>query len=268
MSAPSKKRAGVGFRSATIFALNANGRPAGVNGTAYEGITAEGAKTLTINDPAYRTIYHNGDDRVMQLDQLPPTEAATAELRLGRLNDTLEAALSGLLSFTVGEQNLMLSGVTDKDGFEPTVALVAYRQALDETGGRVWHYVIFPKVIASLRESGFDDNPEERVYMLTPQLVSKHLWGVSFAEGVEGGTSGQFIRGVAQYKPKFVAFVGDASQTEFLFPATRQAVATSKITVWVNGALVTSGITKATTGVTWGAAPAAAAEIVIGYEHV
>lgn len=266
MSAPSVKRSAVGFRSATIFPLNTAGLPAATGVTAYEGITATAAKTLTINDPEFRRIFNTGDDVVNQIDQLPPLEGATAELHLGLLNDTLEAALSGLKSFTIGETNMFLGGVTDLDGFEPQVGVLAYRQALDDSGNRVWHGLIMPKAVAALRESGFDDNPEDRAYTLTPQLVTAHLWGVSFAAGTEGGLRSQFVRTVGRYKPKIVAFLGDGATTVFAFPAAYQAQATAKITVWKDGVIVSAGLTKATTGLTFSVAPASNALVVALYE--
>jgi hypothetical protein len=143
---------------------------------------------------------------------------------------------------------------------------LCYRQALDDSGNRVWHGLIMPKAIAALRESGMDDNPEDRTYTITPQLVTKHLWGVTFAAGTEGGLQSQFVRTVTQYKPKVVAFLGDGATVAFLFPATAQAAATGKIAVWKNSVLVTSGITKATTGVTFAVAPLTNDLLVFLYE--
>jgi hypothetical protein len=268
MSAPSVKRSPVGFRSATIFALSAAGLPAATSpSVVYEGIVAEGAKTLTINDPEFRRIFHTGDDRVMQIDQLPPMEAATAELHLGRLNDTLEAALTGLKAFVVGEANMFLSGVTDLDGFEPTVGILAYSQALDESGNRVWHSLVMPKAVTALRESGLGETEVDRVYTVTPQLCSKHLWGPAFTTGTEGGLSAQFVRMVTEKRPKIVAFLGDGTTTVFLFPAAAQAYSTGKVSVYVNGVLTTSGVTKAVTGITFSVAPAAAANLTFLYEQ-
>lgn len=267
MSAPSLKRSSVGFRSATIYALDVNGYPAAAaGGLAYEGLSAAGAKTLEVNDPAYRVISHTGDDRVMQIDQLPATEGASATLHLGRLDDALEAAVSGLKSFVVGEMNMLGAGVTDISGFEPTIGILAYQQSLDEAGNRRWNTVIFPRATVAKHQSGMSDAPVDLTYSVVPALCSKHLWGTAFATATEGATQLQIVRAVSQYKPKLVAFLGDASQLIFLFPATAQAVATGKIAVWKNGVLITSGITKATTGVTFAVAPAALDNITILYE--
>lgn len=267
MSAPSKTSVGVGFRNATLFALDANGYPAAApGGLAYEGIRATGAKVLTINDPAYRVISHTGDDRVLQIDQLPATEGASAELHLGRHNDDLEAAISGLKAFVVGEMNMLGAGVTDRSGFEPTVGLMGYSQAQDEGGNRVWSVRIFPKCTIAKHVTGFSDSPEDLTYNVVPALCTRHLWGVAFNLATEGATQLQVVRATSQYQPKLVAFLGDAAQLIFLFPAAAQAAATGKIAVFKNGVAVTSGITKATTGVTFAVAPAALDNISVLYE--
>lgn len=272
MAPPSTKRSGVGFRNCTLYALDANGYPAAVDTTPYEGIHAVGAKVLTINDPAYRVIDHIGDDSLIQIDQLPATSGATAELHLGRVDDALEAAISGLLPFTVGEMNLMLAGVTDQSGFELTVGLMGYQQALDESGNRRWHAVWFPRCTIAKHESGLSDTPEDRMYNIVPSLATQHLWGAPFALGTEGTLRGQIVRGVSQYQPKLVAWKdvlgGTAGGVTFLFPTNAQAVSVNKIAVYVNGVLKTTNITKATTGITFTASyePPAGAVIVAVYE--
>lgn len=269
MSAPSKKRSGVGFRYAALFALNSSGYLNATSTTAYEGVQAEGAKVLTINDPEYRRISHAGDDRLLQFDALPALEGMTAELRLGRVSDDLDALVSGLTAFTVGEMNMLLGGVTDLSGFEPTLALLAFRQALDEAGNRVWESRLMPRITVAKRETGFDDNPEERAYTVTPGLATKHVWGTALATGTEGATQAQVVRAVSQYKPKLVAWRGDGVTSVFNFPAAYQAQAVGKITVWVNGVLRTTNITKATTGLTFTASyePASLANITCLYEY-
>ncbi len=266
MSAPSNKRSGVGFRNCVVFPLNAANLPAATGTTAYEGFQAAGAKTLTINDPAYRVITHIGDDRAMQIDQLPATNGATAQLHLGRLDDDLEAAFSGLKAFVVGEMNMLLAGVTSQSGFEPTVGLLGYQQALDENGNRVWHSVMFPRCTVAKHESGFLDQPEDRLYDVVPALATAHIWGTAFATATEGAIQAQIVRAISQYKPALVAFLGDGATTDFLFPASRQAAATGKIKVWKNGTVVSAGLTLLTSKVTFSVAPALNDLVVVLYE--
>lgn len=271
MSAPSGIRSGVGFRNAVLFALNAAGLPAATASTPYEGVRITGNKVLTITEPEPRRIPYTGDDGIFGLDVLPPNEILTAELHTGKVNDELDALVGGIKKFTVGEMALL--GInTDKKGYEPQVGMIAYRQAQDTDpesatfGARSWEFRVFPKVQIISRESGFADTPDERVYTLVPAYVTSHLWGAAFTEAAEGFTRSQMIRGNAWGKPKIVAWLGDATEDEFLFPTDAQASAAAKVAVFVNGTIQTTGITVATTGVTFTAPPAAAAVIVAVYE--
>lgn len=269
MAAPNTTRSGVGFRHCTIFALDSSGYPAATNTTIYEGIVPGGVKRLTINDPEPKQIVHKGDDRPFALDSLPADEPITGELSVAKINDALDAIITGQLSFAVGEAKMFGAG-TDKRGFEQQVGMLAYRQVLDTTPGaqqlRRWEFRVIPALLAIPRENTWDENAEERMYTLRPQVATRHLWGAAFSNSTEGFTEAQVLRGISQYKPKLVAFKGDGTEDEFLFSASAQAVSTSKIVVWVNGTEQTSGITKATTGVTFAVAPASNAMIVIFYE--
>jgi len=271
MSTPSTIRSGVGFRHCQVFGLDSNGYPAATSTTAYEGLHVSGVKALTINDPEPRQITHAGDDRVIALDVLPPQEAVTGELKVAKVNDAVDALLTGQLSFTVGEAKLFGIG-TNERGNEVQVGLLAYRQTLDTDpdsanfGARRWEFRLMPKVILVPREGSLDENPEERVYGVYPQFVTKHLWGESFADGTEGFVQAQMLRGISEYKPNLVAFQGDGTTVEFPFPTDDQAASTDKITVWVDGVEQTSGITKATDKITFTAAPSSGAMIVVFYE--
>lgn len=271
MSTPSTIRSGVGFRHCQVFGLDSDGYPAATDATVYEGLRISGAKALTINDPEPRQITHTGDDRVIALDVLPPQEAVTGELKVAKVNDVVDALLTGQSSFTVGEAKLFGVG-TNERGNEVQVGLLAYRQTLDTDpesanfGARRWEFRLMPKALLVPREGSLDENPEERAYGVYPQFVTKHLWGVSFTDDTEGFTQAQVIRGVSEYKPNVGAFQGDGTTTVFDFASDDQAASTDKIMVWVDGVEQTSGITKATDKITFTAAPSSGAMIVVFYE--
>ena len=67
-------------------------------------------------------------------------------------------------------------------------------------------------------------------------------------------------------KPKMVAWKGDGTITAFNLPTNAPALATSKMTVWKNGTIVTTGLTKTTTTLTFTTAPAAGDIVVCLYE--
>jgi hypothetical protein len=271
MSAPSGIRSGVGFRNCVIFELDDKGYPAATSTTPYEGVRISGVRTMTLNDPELRRIPNPGDDGIVSIDTLPPNEAITGDLRTGKLNDLVDAIVTGQKVFTVGEATLFGIG-TEKRGFENQVGLLAYRQAQDTDpdsptfGMRFWDFRIMPKTLLYSRETGYAETMEEHIYNVIPAKVTSHLWGTQFSELVEGFTQSQLVRGVTVKKPKVVAWKADGEETEFLFPEDAQAVAIAKVAVWVDGTLTTVGVTVALTGLTFLVAPTAGEIIVAFYE--
>jgi hypothetical protein len=270
MANPSSISSGVGFRHVQILALNSSGYPNASGTSVYEGVTISGAKALTINDPEPRQIVHIGDDRPFALDVLPSTEPITGELRSAKQNDTVDTMVQSVNQVTVGEAKLYPIG-TNERGNEPQVTMVAYRQAVDTDldsanfGQRVWQFRLFPKCYLIPREAGFEDNPEERPYTVRPQYATKYPWGVSFSDTTEGCTQAQGFRGVAEYKPKIVSYLGNNVATQFNLPTTKPAQSTSKIKVWVDGTLTAT--TNTTTSITFAVAPTTNGNIVVFYEH-
>lgn len=301
MSAPSKVRSTAGFRSLVLFELNSAGYPIGsltlqsstpytVSGSAisgstvavpvgtavsgsvgYYGIKHSGAKVLTINDPVPRVLPHIGDDKVLSLQILPSLEPANGELRIDKTNDIIDAIAGNVKQFQVGEANL-LGGITDQRGFENTVGAIAYSFAQDTDpestafGATVWDFRIFPKATVFQRDTGYGQEVNERMYSFTPMYVRAHLWGAAFSIATEGFTQAQIIRGVSQYKPMFVSFLGDGAAVGFPFDSAVPAASADKIAVWKNGVLLSSGISKSVRGVSFAVAPSANDVISVFYE--
>jgi hypothetical protein len=309
MSAPTNIRSTAGFRNFSVFELTASGSwlglplgaltlekvtpfavtsgsPAGTAAAAipaggtvsgsvpYYGVTVSGAKVLTINDPAPRVIPHIGDDGVFSLQVLPALEPVTGELRVDKTNDIVDALVGNVKKVTVGESNVM-GQATNQRGFENQVGALAYSAAQDTDpnstsfGTNLWDWRVMPKVILFTRDTGYQQEANERMYTLSPMYVTAHLWGVQFTASVEGFTRGQLIRGISQYKPCVVGYKGDASAKAFCFDSAKPAASTAKVTVWQNGALVTSGsATYSPTlyGVVFTTAPAATDVITVLYE--
>ncbi|MFH1555137.1 MAG: hypothetical protein ABII76_09780 [Pseudomonadota bacterium] len=255
-----------------VFALDSSGYPAATATTAYEGVQISGAKALTITDPEPRQIVHIGDDYVFQVDQLPPTEPISGEIRTGKINDTLDAIIGDDKSFTEGEAKLFGFGSNNR-GDENQVALLGFRQALDTNqdgstfGKRVWDARIFPKALVISREGGFEDAPEDRAYSIRPQFVQNHLWQTAFSATTEGFTRAQGLRMVTEYKPKIIAFKADGSEVTFVLPTAYPAQAAAKVVIWDNGTKQTTGYTATTTHVVFSSAPTSTDILVCLYEH-
>lgn len=266
------KQFGVGLRRAVVFELNASGLPNASGTTAYEGLEVVGPRAWTLTNPEPRKITHLGNDRPLAVDYLPPNEAMSAELRLAANDIPLQATLTGVENFNVGEGSLMAWN-TDQQGSEPDIGLLLFQQSLDtSTKLRHYRFHIIPSGRAYPAPANMDENAAEHTYTVAPNPTTKHLWGTALASGTEGATEAAAIEGMTKGRPNIVAFKGDAATVAFLFPTAKPAIATitAKIAVWVDGVLKTGGgvdYTEATTGITFGVAPADGAIIVAFYEY-
>ncbi len=303
MSAPSVIRSTAGFRNISLFELNSGGYPIGavtltnqtpftisgsvvnsgsnvvsvaagatVSGSVgYYGIQHSGAKVLTINDPQPRVLPHVGDDAVINMQILPSLEVASGELRIDKTNDTVDAIIGNLKKVQISELNLM-GVITSQRGFEQQVGAMAYSFAQDTDpdsanfGASMWDIRIFPKATVFQRETGYTQEGNERMYSFTPAFCTKHIWGTQFTVAVEGFTRGQIIRGSSQYKPNLVSYLGDGSTKAFPFDSAKPAVSASKVIVWKNGVIQTSGILASINGVGFNTAPALNDVVVVFYE--
>ncbi len=238
----------------------------------YYGVRHSGAKVLTINDPTPRIIPHIGDDGVFSVQVLPATEVMSGELQVDKTNDIVDAILGGTNKFTVGESALFLQS-TDKRGFENQVGALAYAAGQDSApsstafGATQWDWRVMPKAVIFMRESGYQAEANVRTYSFTPMYCSAHIWGTAFTVGTEGAIRAQMIRGVSMGKPTIVSYLGDNSTTGFPFDSAQPAKSATAITVWVNGVIKTTGISSTTSGVSFAAAPATGAVVVVLYEQ-
>ena len=150
MAAPTAIRWGAGVRDFQIFVLDSNGYPAATTTAAYLGIDVSGVRDVTINDPAPRVVTQFGDDRIGGVALLPPTDTLTAEARVSKLNNTLDAALTGNNIITLGEMNVL--GVnTDLKGNENQVGIVTYQQAQDSDPASSTFGVLYWRVKSCLK---------------------------------------------------------------------------------------------------------------------
>lgn len=266
MTAVSGQQLSVGLRYATVFPLDANGYPnTGTTGaTAYEGLEFGGPRAFELSVPDVRRISHVGNDRVLALDFLPPTESMSGALRIARHEQSINATLMGVTEFTVAEKK-NVAWATDVQGYEPDVALFLFQQSLDaSTKLRRWRFIIIPKarIIPSL--SGMNENASEVLYAIAPSPSTKHIWGTSLTVGTEGVTEVTVIEGMSEDRPKIVAWKGDNIVTKFLFPTSKPASSATKILFWKDGVL--DGGVAAVDGVTPTVKPTSGQMVISIYE--
>jgi hypothetical protein len=241
MTAPAGKQFGIGFRDLHLFELNANLYPQGTSDSAgdtagYEGLQYASARGLTINYPKPRTIVQPGDDRVEALQVLPPnSEAMTAELHVGMSDQDVIALLMGTKDVTMGTSKYTPLA-TDKQGLEPYVGILAWRQANDwPLGNQSYEWYIFPYARAIHMPASFAETPQDVIFNIVPNFATQHLWGSAMADSVDGTTSAQAIQGVSKGRPKIVSWLGNGSSTVFPLPADFPAYDVSSIKCFRNG---------------------------------
>jgi hypothetical protein len=247
-----------------ILALDSDGYPVVDAVTEYAGLRIMGAKALTLNRPEWETLHATGDDVILATFRLPPTEAETGELRVGALDMTAEALLTGIPVASQGEGKWLPSGMNIAS--LPRVCLLAWREAKSVAAGDADrpHYeaVLIPSATLSPMGGSFEERTVgERSMRVAVNIVSAWPWGTVLVEATDGGTTVQSADGSFEYVPRICSFVGDGTEDEFAF--TRDAVSTDKVTVYVDGVETSAGITVAVDGLTFAAPPADGAKIVV-----
>lgn len=266
MAATTGKQLAVGMRHAVIFKLDANGYPAATGSSAYEGFNIVGPKTYTLTIPDARKITHLGADRPLALDFLPPTEAMSAELQVASQDLEVNAYLTGVKTFVVGEATMM-PWATDQQGYEPQVGLLLYQQSLEtSTKLRNWRFHIIPRARVIPAPDGMNENAGVQKYAIAPSASTEHLWGEALTTGSEGATEVSVLEGAAEGRPTIVAFKGNGATTAFLLPADKPAKTVAKVVCWVDGVPTTPNTVTVTT-ITITPAPASGAMIVVYYEY-
>jgi hypothetical protein len=250
-----------GLRYACVLELNSSGTPKATNTTAYEGSQFKGSTAFELTIPEARKITGLGEDGITQVVYLPPTEGATGNLNVEASDPAIATMLDGTKIATIGEMSIIGLG-TDKQGFEPQVALMLFQAARGLVTGKVyWHTFIIPSAQVVRKAGGMTADKSITVYQIAPNRISKHLWGTAFANATEGYLSAQIIEAWSNYPMRMASFVADGTAVDFSFPADWPAVQTTGIKVWKNDVLVSSGITLSTTKVTFAVAPTLADRI-------
>lgn len=260
-----------GLRRVQIFALDSSGYPdgdqSGANG--YEGRMVRGISAMTLNIPTMQRIQHRGQDRVIAQDYLPPTEAASGELRTVAQDLGLDALVTRTLLDEVAEATI--GGMaTDQQGNEIDLCVVVYRQALNTTPGaqqlRQWQHYIFPVARLVPRPGGASQGGgEENIYDLIPSVASKYPWGPAFTLQDNGFTETQLLRATSEYPLVMERFDGDGILTTFNLSWTPISVA--KTAAFVNGTASTvSSINSTNKTMTLSVAPPSGAVVIAVYQ--
>lgn len=260
-----------GLRRIQVFALDSSGYPDGDQSGAdgYDGVNLEGARGLSLSIPAVQRIQHVGNDRLLAQDFLPPTEGASGTITTAKQNIGIDATLTGTLVETVGE--ISFGGLlTDKQGDEIDVCILASRQALDTTEGsqtlRRWQTHVFP--VARLIPRGGtaeQGGADENTYDVVMSVATAYPTGHTFTETDEGFTEAQYLRGSSENPVVMERWTGNNTLTTFNLSWT--PISTAKTIVCEDGVEATvSSVDTANNTVTLSGASANAAVVVAIYE--
>lgn len=262
---------GAGLRRIQFYLLNSSGYPSGdqSGATPYDGVNLEGPRSMNINGPDVRRVQHVGNDRLIAQDYLPPTDGVSADITTAKQNLAADATMTDASTINVG-QTTMGGMYTDKQGEEPDLCVIAYRQALNTTAGssstRVWQTYMFPvsRMVprgASPQEGGADEN----AYSLTPSVATSPPWGTAFTAITTGYTEAQYLRFTSENPPMMDAWTGNGTLTTFTLSWT--PISTAKTAVIVNGvAASVSSVDTSNKTVTVSVAPANDSAVVAWYE--
>jgi hypothetical protein len=265
----------VGTRHYRAYALTTAGLVNATSTAAYEGVHVEGARAFSVTDPGPRRVSHYGDDHVLDVDSLPPTEGFTAEVRTAKIDFAADALFSGVATATVGEAKERPLG-TDKEGEEAQVGLILFQMGLDasataDKSERRWYSNVFPKALVRRKPRSMGETSEETIYDVTPQVVAQRLWGDVLEPATDGYSQAQVFEYITEDKPHIVGWKQDAggATTEFLFPADKPATAVGKVHVVTEAGVVVTPTTTLTTALQFDATdkPAANAILMSFYEY-
>ncbi len=256
----------VGMRFACVFELDSNGRPKATSTLAYTGLRWSGPLAFDLTIPQPRIIPHRGADRVLRTSVLPSQETASGTLRVSDYRFDIQSILADVPVGSVGEA-AEFAYMTSQQGYEPTVGIMCYQQSQDlDTGLLTWHAYILPKCRCIVQPASMNENAGEITYQIIPTPSTQRLWGVTLTKATDGYVDAPIFEYDTEGYPAVVGFLADGIEDEFTCPSGEEALSIDKIAVFKNGVAVSSGITLATTGVTFTSPPTLDDMITVWYE--
>ena len=270
MTATSGKQLAVGLRYGMVYALNSDGTPTGnvTPTTATDGTEFQGPKVFTLNVPEPRKITHIGEDRVLAVDYLPPSDGMDGELSVSPSELDIVAMLGGLTVATVGE-GVLAALASSQQGFEPQVGLMLYQQSLDVSlGTRRWRSFWFPSCRCIYMPAGMGQDTQDIRYKIAPAVVSSLPWGTDLNETDNGCLTMQGVEMMSEGRPNMCWWEGDGAETEFLLPLDKPATSTAKMNAFSDGVDATAALAStAVDKITYTVAPADGVIVTLLYEY-
>jgi hypothetical protein len=234
---------GSGLRNIRAWLIDSDGYPnndtaSGTDG--YAGFLIDGAKSFTSNVPDSQIVTHTGNDQPFAQDVLPPSELENAALTTAKTNLSADAALTDTKVQDLGGDLVMGGMSTSKQGCEPQIVLMGWRQALDTdtTSANYGQRRYITNMYPSARTVPQGGNAEEggddvNNYNVVPTTVTDTPWGVAFTEVLNGYTRTQRLRFISDNPLMMESFDTDGAAVTFSLDFAPISVA--KTRVWYYG---------------------------------
>lgn len=271
------ERIGAGFKFLFYGVVNANGY---LIGNTADGPSAgdqdgepmlrlTGARTIPIQAAEDEVVTVTGDDEPMTTFDFPAGTLPSGVFEQSERDMDFEALVQGTKVQSIGDLNV--SPLMPSDASKPDLCYLIQRRAKKwESGSRgasAWEIYFVPKA----KTTPLGANVEQRTfspyrYSFTTSKSDRLPWGATFTEAAHGTTSAPFVVVESDNPVHLHAFQGDNSETVFNLAYTPKAAA--KVHVYVDGVKQTVTTDYAVSGnvVTFVAAPADGARILVLYE--
>ncbi len=255
---PSGVSWGVDLYRAVVFPINASGEFLTTpDGSFYEGLQFEGSRVFEVTPAESRPIDNYGDGRLRDTIYLPPNTSTKGELRVGYEHQLINAALTGVEQFIVGEKAFIPMS-TDQQGNEPIVALLLTQMAHNLSKLKNWRSYIVPRAQCIPMPSSFNENATEMRYQITMNPSTVTMWNEALNVSDHGCTESAYSPVLSEGRLNVGMWEGDGVYDNVItLPPNKPATAIGKITLHnlTTGVAVTTGITKTTTTITFDAPP-------------
>jgi len=259
---------GVDSYNSFAFPLNSDGSIKAVDDTVYEGLEIDGTRDFNLTPADGSVVVNIGNGRLRDTIYRAPRDASTAELLVGYTQQAVKAALSNVLTYTVGEM-LGIARLTNQQGSEPDIAMMVTQRGHNQDGLTRFKTYFMPKSRVIPRDSSMNDNASQESYQVTMSNTKKQIWGISFSVITHGITDATYEEYVSEKPVKIVGWVGDGIQDTFSLPTAKPASSTAKLALYnfTTGVEYTSGVTKSVTDQVFDYPPADGVVIVAVYEY-
>jgi hypothetical protein len=227
-----------------------------------------GAQTLNLSVPEPSRVTASGDDGPMATFDFSAEDLPADVLALAARSLAFEAFVQGSKVETIDGLDVIVSQPRGNDE-PPGIVMVLSRRAKNQSGGKQWETKIVPSAnITPLGAEFQQRNVTPYRYSISTTTTDRAPWGKLLSASANGATAGPILDVEADNPVMMHAFLGNNAETDVILDYTPIA---TKVSVYVNGVKKTLTtdftVNTSTKTVTFVAAPAASALVIVLYEY-